>query len=85
MCEAVHARGGLVKLHICGNTGALLPDMVRCGADLFNVDHLVNSSSQSDVRSAVSGSAWLAGRKSQTENVGRTTSKGHIDFLRSLL
>lgn len=39
--EAVHAAGGLVKLHICGNTSALLDDMVRSGADLFNVDHLV--------------------------------------------
>lgn len=42
VCEAIHARDGLVKLHICGNTNALLPDMVRCGADLFNVDHMVS-------------------------------------------
>ena len=40
--EAVHAAGGLVKLHICGNTTHLLQDMVRSGADLFNVDHLVD-------------------------------------------
>ena len=42
VCQAVQARGGLVKLHICGNTSALLPDMARCGADLFNVDHMVD-------------------------------------------
>ncbi len=42
VCDAVHADGGLLKLHICGNTTALLPDMVRTGADLFNVDHLVD-------------------------------------------
>ncbi len=42
VCDAAHAAGGLVKLHICGNTTALLPDMVRSGADLFNVDHLVD-------------------------------------------
>jgi MtaA/CmuA family methyltransferase len=41
LVEAVHAAGGLVKLHICGNTTALLPDMATCGADLFNVDHMV--------------------------------------------
>ena len=40
--EAMHAAGGLVKLHICGNTSHLLPDMLRTGADLFNVDHLVD-------------------------------------------
>ena len=40
--EAVHARGGLLKLHICGNTTALLPDMLELDADLYNVDHLVD-------------------------------------------
>ena len=42
VCQAVHNAGGLVKLHVCGKTGALLKDMVTCGADLFNVDHLVD-------------------------------------------
>ena len=37
----IHAAGSLVKLHICGDTRALLPRMATCGADLFNVDHLV--------------------------------------------
>jgi MtaA/CmuA family methyltransferase len=41
VCKAVHAAGGLIKLHICGNTTHILDDMVRSGADLFNVDHLV--------------------------------------------
>jgi len=40
--DAVHAAGGLVKLHICGSTLHLIPDMVSTGADLFNVDHLVD-------------------------------------------
>ena len=39
--ERIHDAGGLVKLHICGNTAHILQDMIRCGADLFNVDHLV--------------------------------------------
>ena len=42
VCDAVHRAGGLTKLHICGNTSALLGDMARSGADLFNVDHLVD-------------------------------------------
>ena len=46
--EAVHARGGLLKLHICGNTSALLPDMIGLGADLYNVDHLVDFSAAVD-------------------------------------
>ena len=40
--DAIHAAGGLIKLHICGNTTHLLQDMIRSGADLFNVDHLVD-------------------------------------------
>ena len=42
VCDAVHRADGTVKLHICGNTSALLDDMVLSGADLFNVDHLVD-------------------------------------------
>lgn len=42
VCTAIHTAGGLVKLHICGKTTHLLADMVRSGADLFNVDHLVD-------------------------------------------
>jgi len=41
VCRAVHDAGGIVKLHICGNTAALLNDMAQSGADLFNVDHMV--------------------------------------------
>ncbi|MBI2441489.1 MAG: uroporphyrinogen decarboxylase family protein [Lentisphaerae bacterium] len=40
--EGIHATGGLVKLHICGNTTHLLNEITRSGADLFNVDHLVD-------------------------------------------
>jgi len=42
VCDAIHEKGGLVKLHICGNTNHLLQDMVQSGADLFNVDHPVD-------------------------------------------
>ncbi len=50
---AIHARHGLVKLHICGNTSRLLGDMIASGADLFNVDHLVDF----DLACATYGSA----------------------------
>ena len=44
VCGAVHKAGGTVKLHICGNTTHILGDMVHSGADLFNVDHVVDFS-----------------------------------------
>lgn len=40
--DAVHGAGKLLKLHICGNTTALLDAMAAVGADLYNVDHLVD-------------------------------------------
>ncbi len=51
ICDAFHDAGTLIKLHICGNTTALLPDMIASGADLFNVDHLVDFDHAHDVYS----------------------------------
>jgi len=52
VCQAVHDAGGLIKLHICGNTSALIPDMISSGADLFNVDHMVDFRQARDAYSA---------------------------------
>lgn len=49
ICQAVRDRGGMIKLHICGNTNRLLDDMARCGAELFNVDHMVDLARAADV------------------------------------
>jgi len=42
VCDAIHKKNGLVKLHICGNTTRLLELLVQNGADLYNVDHMVS-------------------------------------------
>jgi MtaA/CmuA family methyltransferase len=47
--DAVHKAGGLVKLHICGNTSKILPAMAESGADLFNVDHRVDFQSAKEL------------------------------------
>jgi len=46
--KQIHAKGGMVKLHICGNTSHLIDDIIKSGADLFNVDHLVPFQSACD-------------------------------------
>jgi len=46
MVDHTHRLGAKVKLHICGNTTAILPDMILTGADIIDVDHLVNSMEQ---------------------------------------
>jgi uroporphyrinogen decarboxylase len=43
MVEYIHELGAKAKLHICGNTTAILPDMIKTGADIVDVDHLVTS------------------------------------------
>ena len=52
VCQAIHDAGGLVKLHVCGNTTHLLDQMATSGADLFNVDHLVPLEAARDVYTA---------------------------------
>jgi MtaA/CmuA family methyltransferase len=52
VCQAIHDAGGLVKLHVCGNTTHLLDQMATSRADLFNVDHLVSLQTARDVYSA---------------------------------
>lgn len=47
--RAIHDAGALVKLHICGNTSALLPSMVESDADLFNVDSMVDLAKARDI------------------------------------
>jgi MtaA/CmuA family methyltransferase len=40
--EAVHDAGGLARLHICGNTNKILADMVDSGADIIDIDWMVD-------------------------------------------
>jgi len=37
----IRSKGVLAKLHICGNTTSILSDMVATGADIVDIDHLV--------------------------------------------
>jgi MtaA/CmuA family methyltransferase len=40
--EAVRAAGAIPRLHICGNTTHLLPDMANCGAQIIDLDWMVD-------------------------------------------
>jgi uroporphyrinogen decarboxylase len=43
LIDHTHSLNAMVKLHICGNTTAILPDMIKTGADIVDIDHLVTS------------------------------------------
>ena len=40
--DAIHENNGKVKLHICGNINHILPDMIQTGADIIDVDYMVD-------------------------------------------
>jgi uroporphyrinogen-III decarboxylase len=42
MIDTIHKYGGLAKLHICGNIGPLIPKIAELGADIVDVDWMVD-------------------------------------------
>jgi MtaA/CmuA family methyltransferase len=42
ICDAVHDMGGLARLHICGNTSKIVADMAESGADIIDLDWMVD-------------------------------------------
>lgn len=57
--DAIHAKGGLVKLHICGNINHLLPHLGGLGVDVLDIDHMVDAKR---AREAVGPRTAIAGR-----------------------
>lgn len=43
LVDHIHSEGSLAKLHICGNTESILKQMIKTGADIIDIDHLVPS------------------------------------------
>ncbi|HLE15444.1 MAG TPA: uroporphyrinogen decarboxylase family protein [Anaerolineales bacterium] len=40
--QAIHAAGAIGRLHICGNTARILVDMLESGADMIDIDWMVD-------------------------------------------
>lgn len=36
-----HSLGVFVKIHICGDTSSIIPSLIRTGADIIDIDHMV--------------------------------------------
>lgn len=43
LVDHIHSCGALAKIHICGNIGAILNDVILTGADIVDIDHRVIS------------------------------------------
>lgn len=39
LVEHIHSLGAIAKIHICGDISAILPDVIRTGADIIDIDH----------------------------------------------
>ncbi|MFN2312973.1 MAG: uroporphyrinogen decarboxylase family protein [Bacteroidales bacterium] len=39
LADHIHSLGAYAKIHICGNISAILPDVIRTGADIVDIDH----------------------------------------------
>lgn len=60
LVKRIHDKGALAKLHICGNIRAILPDVIRTGADIIDIDHLVGS--MAPFRGLLGGGQVFSGR-----------------------
>jgi len=43
LVDHIHSEGAIAKLHICGNTESILGGMIKTGADIIDIDHMVPS------------------------------------------
>ena len=43
LVDHIHSCGAYAKIHICGNISAILPDVIRTGTDIIDIDHRTGS------------------------------------------
>jgi MtaA/CmuA family methyltransferase len=70
LVQAIHAAGGKVRLHICGNIAHLLPGIATLGVDVIDVDHMVPLAK---VREALGPRVTLAGNLDPVNEVRFST------------
>ncbi len=46
LIKHVHTLGNYIKFHICGDTTKILPHLIKAGANIIDVDHLVKNIDQ---------------------------------------
>ncbi len=68
--EAIHAKNGLAKLHICGNITHLLPHIGELDMDILDIDHMVDPAY---ARQCVGNEVAIAGRVDPVADVLKGT------------
>ena len=73
LVEAIQAKQGLAKLHICGNITHLLPHIGELGVDILDIDHMVDPAF---ARQCVGAGVAIAGRVDPVADVLHGTPAG---------
>ena len=76
LVDHIHNTGALAKLHICGNTSAILTSMIATGADIIDIDHLVPS--MKDHRDLLSPHQVFSGKADPVSIIQNGTTKNII-------
>ncbi len=78
LVDAIHALGGRVRLHICGNTGKILQGMGTLGCELVDLDSMVP---MDRARAEMGPEAVLAGNIDPVKVLRNGTPQGVLDAL----
>ncbi len=78
----VHRLGALARLHICGNTTRLLPAMLRSGADIIDLDSMVDFAAAS---AAYGGEVSLCGNANPVADLLQGTPERVYQVTRSCM
>jgi MtaA/CmuA family methyltransferase len=78
LVDAIHARGGRVRLHICGNTRRILEGMGALGCAMVDIDYPV---SLAEARAAMGPRQTLAGNLNPVKDVRSGTPETIVQAL----
>jgi len=73
LVDGIHDAGGMARLHICGNTTAILEGMGRLGCEIVDLDHMV---SMAEARAAMEPEQVLLGNIDPVSMLRNGTPEG---------
>ena len=79
--DSIHAKGGRVRLHICGNTSRLLDGMGKLGCEMVDIDYPV---SMEQARTQTGPQQTLAGNLDPVRDVRNGSSETIARLLEAL-
>lgn len=82
LIRAIHDEGAVVKLHICGNITHLLADLSETGADIIDIDSMVDLKKAAEI---LGDNQAINGNMSPTEEIMSGTTKSVRECVKDCL